>query len=85
MDVMYDEPEIPSSELMKPDPFVARGRLRSFARAVAAAVPGVGFALWLSALMGVGPMVGHEAAGFAVSAASALVWGLTLGRSVRPR
>jgi hypothetical protein len=82
---MYDEPAIPSSELMKPDPFEARGRLRSFARAVAAAVPGVGFALWISALMGVGPMVGHELAGFAVSGLSAVAWVLTLGRSVRPR
>lgn len=82
---MYDEPEIPSAELLKPDPFEARGRARSFARAIGAAVPGVGFALWLSALMGVGPMVGHEAAGFAVSAVSAVAWVLTLGRGVRPR
>lgn len=82
---MYDEPEISASELLTPDPDGERGRLRSFGRALGAAVPGVGIALWLSALLGVGPMNGHELAGFLVSVGSLFVWRLTLGRSVKSR
>ena len=82
---MYDEPDIPADEYLKPEEVTLRGRPRNFLRAVAAAVPAVGFALWLSALLGVGPMDGHELAGLIVTVVAFLLWSLTLGRSVTPR
>jgi len=82
---VYDDPEIPAREYLKPDEIALRGRPRNFLRSLAAAVPGVSFALWLSALLGVGPMDGHELAGLAVTVASFVAWSLTLGRSVTPR
>jgi hypothetical protein len=82
---MYDEPDIPAGEYLKPDEAALRGRPRNFIRSLAAAVPGVGFALWLSALLGVGPMDGREVAGLIVTVVAFLLWSLTLGRSVTPR
>ncbi|MEX0620419.1 MAG: hypothetical protein WD181_02445 [Solirubrobacterales bacterium] len=82
---MFDEPEIPAKELLKPDSISQRGRPRTFGRAVGAAVPAVGFVLWVSALLGVGPMDGHEAAGLLVTVAAFGLWRLTLGRTVKSR
>ncbi len=82
---MYDEPEIPAGEYLKPDEISVRGRPRTFIRALAASVPAVGMALWLSALLGVGPMDGQEVTGLAVTLVAFIAWGLTFGRSVTPR
>jgi len=82
---VYDEPEIPADELLGPDSIALRGRPRTLGRAIAAAAPAVGCVLWLSALLGVGPMDGHELAGLLVTIASFVIWRVTLGRSVTSR
>ncbi len=82
---MFDEPDIPADEYLKPDEITRRGRPRAFGRALGAAAPAVGFTLWLSALLGVGPMDGHEVAGLAVTVVAFALWSATLGRSVTPR
>lgn len=82
---MYDEPEISPRERLKPSEIEARGRPMAMLRALAAAVPAGGFWLWLSALLGVGPMDGREVAGLAVTLLTFLIWRMTFGRSVIPR
>ncbi len=54
-------------------------------RAVGAAIPAIGFWLWISALLGVGPMDGHELSGLAVWVVALALWIATFGRSVTPR
>ena len=82
---MYDEPEISPHERLRPSEIEARGRPRAFLRALAAAVPAVGFWLWISALLGVGPMDGRELAGLAVWLVALVIWIATFGRDVIPR
>jgi hypothetical protein len=81
---MYDEPVIESKELIdRRSP--KRLRPGSPMRALAAAVPALGAVFWFSALLGVGPMDGHEAAGLLVTVAAFGLWLVTLGRTVVPR
>ncbi len=82
---MYDDPEISPSERLSPSEIEARGRPRAMVRAIAAAVPAVGFWLWISALLGVGPMDGHELAGLVVWVLALAIWVATFGRTVIPR
>ena len=82
---MYDEPEISPRERLRPSEIEARGRRRAFVRALAAAVPAVGFWLWISALLGVGPMDGRELTGLAVWVVALVIWIAAFGRSVIPR
>jgi len=81
---MYDEPTIESKELIdRRSPH--RLRRGSPGRALGAAAPVVGAFFWLSALLGVGPMDGHELTGLAVTVLAFALWSATLGRSVVPR
>lgn len=81
---MYDEPEIGAKELIdRRSP--RRLRPGSPIRAFGAAVPAIGAIFWFSALLGVGPMVGHELAGLLVTVTAFVLWAVTLGRSVVPR
>jgi len=81
---MYDEPTIESKELIdRRSPH--RLRPGSPWRALGAAAPAVGAFFWLSALLGVGPMVGNEVAGLVVTVVAFFLWSVTLGRSVVPR
>jgi hypothetical protein len=82
---VYDEPEISPHERLRPSEIEARGRSRAFVRALAAAVPAVGFWLWISALVGVGPMDGRELLGLTVWLTALAVWMAVFGRSVSPR
>jgi hypothetical protein len=82
---MYDEPELEPSELLVERPGHRRPAWRRLGRAIAAAVPVVAGFWWLSALLGVGPMVGQETTGFVVAAVSMVVWSATLGRSSHSR
>ena len=81
---MYDEPVIGSKELIdrrSPD----RLRPGSPLRALAAGVPALGAVFWFSALLGVGPMDGHEAAGLLVTIVAFGLWQLAIGRNLKPR
>lgn len=81
---MYDEPGIEPSELIdRRSPRRICGG--SLPRAIGAAVPAVGIFLWLSALLEVGPMNGHEGTGLLVTIAAFVIWSATLGRTVAPR
>ncbi len=82
---MYDEPEISPRERLRPSEIEARGRRKAFFRALAAAVPAVGFWLWISALLGVGPMDGRELTGLVVWVVALAIWIATFGRNVIPR
>ncbi len=82
---MYDEPDIDPHERLKPSEIEARGPGRAAVRAVAAAIPAVGFWLWISALLGVGPVNGHEFVGLLVWVAALAIWITTFGRNVTPR
>jgi len=82
---VYDEPEISPRARLEPSEIEARGRRKAFIRAVAAAVPAIGFWLWISALLGVGPMDGRELTGLAVWVVALVIWIGTFGRSVIPR
>jgi hypothetical protein len=81
---MYDEPPTGRKELID---HRSPKRLRpgSPLRALGAAVPAIGAVFWLSALLGVGPMVGHELAGLITTVSTFAVWSMTLGRTVTPR
>jgi hypothetical protein len=81
---MYDEPAIGPKELID---HRSPKRLRpgSPLRAFGAAVPALGAVFWLSSLMGVGPMVGHELAGLITTVSTFALWSVTLGRTVTPR
>jgi hypothetical protein len=81
---MYDEPGIEPKELIDPRS-PRRLRKGSLVRAVGAAVPTLAAAFWLSALLDVGPVVGHEEVGFLVAIAAFALWFATLGRSVALR
>lgn len=81
---MYDEPVIEPKELIdRRSP--KRLRPGSPMRALAAAVPALGAVFWFSALLGVGPMDEHEAAGLLVTIVAFVLWHLTVGRTVLPR
>lgn len=81
---MFDEPEIESKELIdRRSPH--RLRPGSLWRALGAAVPALGAVFWLSALLGVGPMVGNELAGLVVTVVAFVLWSATLGRTVISR
>jgi hypothetical protein len=82
---VYDEPEICPRERLKPSEIEARGRTKAFVRALAAAVPAVGFWLWISALLGVGPLVGNEWLGLLVWLVALVAWIASFGRNVIPR
>ena len=82
---MYDEPEITPGERLRPSEIEARGGPMALVRAVAAAIPAVGFWLWISALLGVGPMNGNELVGLAVWVGALALWIATFGRNVTPR
>ena len=78
---MYDEPVIEPRELID-SRSPRRLRPGSPLRALAAAVPALGAFFWLSALLGVGPMEGHELAGLLITIISFGLWKATLGRTV---
>jgi len=82
---VYDEPEISPRERLRPSEIEARGRPKAAVRAIAAAIPAVGFWLWISALLGVGPMDGHEVSGLVVWVVALALWIAFFGRNVTPR